>query len=204
MRFGETQLTHWMELVRTHDDAIEAFWPSQIKSKSWIADKLEFQTYMDLPHSCVIFGCWYGVLADMLRIPVTVCVDKERKYLDWCEKNYPVWQGCLSDYDYNTHLDGSNNPPDLVINTITEHISQEVYDKWFEKIPEGTYYIIQGNNDYSHKDHVRACEDLNMFASINKMDHNFNYLDEVTYEGPWNMKEDKPTYYKRFMGIGKK
>ena len=79
MKFNETQLTHWMELVREHDDAIEAFWPSQIRSKSWIAEKLEFQTHMDLPHSCVIFGCWYGVLADMLRIPVTVCVDKERK-----------------------------------------------------------------------------------------------------------------------------
>ena len=164
MKFGEKQLTHWMELVRTHDDAIEAFWPSQIKSKSWIADKLEFQTYMDLPHSCVIFGCWYGVLADMLKIPVTVCVDKEAKYLEWCAKSYPVWQGCLSDYDYNIHLDGSNSPPDVVINTITEHISQEVYDKWFEKIPEGTYYIIQGNNDYSHKDQVRAFEDLNMFS----------------------------------------
>ena len=52
--------------------------------------------------------------------------------------------------------------------------------------------------------HVRACEDLNMFATINQMNHNFHYLDEVKYEGPWNMKEDKPTYYKRFMGIGKK
>ena len=34
MRFGEKQLTRWMELVRTYDDGIEAFWPSQIKSKT--------------------------------------------------------------------------------------------------------------------------------------------------------------------------
>ena len=197
MNYNKHQLIHWMDLVRTHPDALECFWPSQIHSKAWITEKLEFQTNIDLPHSAVIFGSWYGVLADMLRIRDTICVDKEAKYLEWCAKNYPVWQGCISEFNYEYD-------PDVVINTITEHISQEVYDKWFEKIPEGTYYIIQGNNDYSHKDHVRACEDLNMFASINKMDHNFNYLDEITYEGPWDMENDKPTYYKRFMGIGKK
>jgi len=197
MKFNEEQLTHWMQLVRTYPDALEAFWPSQVKSKSWIANTLEFQTIIDLPMSAVIFGSWYGVLADMLRIPKTICVDKEAKYLEWCAKKYPIWQGCLSNFDYEF-------TPDVVINTITEHISQDVYDKWFDKIPEGTYFIIQGNNDFSHKDHIRACEDLNMFATINKMTHNFNLLDEIKYEGPWNMEKDEPTYFKRFMGIGKK
>ena len=192
MRFGEKQLTRWMELVRTYDDGIEAFWPSQIKSKTWICNELEFKEHF---RSCVIFGSWYGVLADMLRIRDTICVDKEAKYLEWCAKNYPVWQGCISEFNYEYD-------PDVVINTITEHVSQEVYDKWFEKIPVGAYYVIQGNNDFSHKDHVRACEDLNMFASINHMDHGFDVLEEIEYEGPWNMKEDKPTYFKRFMGIG--
>ena len=62
MKFNEEQLTHWMQLVRTYPDALEAFWPSQVKSKSWIANTLEFQTIIDLPMSAVIFGSWYGVL----------------------------------------------------------------------------------------------------------------------------------------------
>ena len=194
MTFGEKQLTRWMELVRTTDDGIEAFWPSQIKSKTWICNELEFKEHF---RTCVIFGCWYGVLADMLNFPEIVCVDKEQKYLDWCADKHLVWQGCISDYRYKY-------VPDVVINTITEHVSQEVYDKWFDNIPIGSTYVIQGNNDFNHKDHVRACEDLNMFASINRMDHGFDFLEEIEYEGPWNMKEDKPTYFKRFMGIGRK
>tara|TARA_B100000927_G_scaffold108135_1_gene87432 strand:+ start:7295 stop:7870 length:576 start_codon:yes stop_codon:yes gene_type:complete len=189
MTFNEEQLTHWMQLVRSTQDGIEAFWPSQIKSKVWIANN------MPEAKSCVIFGCWYGVLADILQIENTICVDIKAEYLEWCAKKYPVAQNCLSEYRYD-------DVPDVVINTITEHISQEVYDKWFDNIPVGTYYVIQGNNDFGHKDHIRACKDLNMFASINRMNHNFDFLDEITYEGPWNMEEDKPTYFKRFMGIG--
>ena len=45
MNFGEKQLTRWMELVRTTDDGIEAFWPSQIKSKTWICNELEFKEH---------------------------------------------------------------------------------------------------------------------------------------------------------------
>ena len=41
-----------------------------------------------------------------------------------------------------------------------------------------------------------------MFASINHMDHGFDVLEEIEYEGPWNMEKDQPTYFKRFMGIG--
>ena len=73
MTFGEKQLTRWMELVRTTDDGIEAFWPSQIKSKTWICNELEFKEHF---RTCVIFGSWYGVLADMLNFPEIVCVDK--------------------------------------------------------------------------------------------------------------------------------
>ena len=76
MNYNKHQLIHWMDLVRTHPDALECFWPSQIHSKAWITEKLEFQTNIDLPHSAVIFGSWYGVLADMLRIRDTICVDK--------------------------------------------------------------------------------------------------------------------------------
>ena len=196
MNFNHRQLEHWMELIRTHPDGLECFWPSQIKSKAWIADTLEFNTRMPQPFSCVIFGGWYGVLADMLRIEDTKIVDLEEKHLEWCSQKYATWGGCMSEYTY-TH------DPDLVINTVTEHVSQSVYDKWFDNIPEGTYYIIQGNNDFKERDHIRASVNLNTFAVKNNLTNHI-MLEEQPYEGPWDFENGKPNYLKRFMGIGRK
>ena len=194
--FNKHQLAHWMELVRTYDDGIEAFWPSQINAKAWIADSLEFNLYMPQCHSAVIFGAWYGVLADMLRIQDTICVDKEAKYLEWCAQKYDVWQGCMSKFEYEYD-------PDVVINTVTEHISQEVYEEWFRKIPKETFYILQGNNDTTVEDHVRPFTDLGDFIQKNACS-NYVYSDSRPYEGSWNEKEDKPNYFDRYMIIGKK
>jgi len=199
MNFNHRQLERWMELIRTHPDGLACFWPSQIRSKAWIVDTLEFNTLIPEPFSCIIFGGWYGVLADMLRIKRggQICiVDLEEKYLEWCSQKYITWNGCMSEYTY-THK------PDLVINTSTEHVSQEVYDKWFDNIPEGTYYIIQGNNDFKEKDHIRASVDLDTFAVKNRLT-NYIMLEEQPYDGPWDFENDKPNYFKRFMGIGKK
>ena len=197
MYFNHRQLEDWMELIRTHPDGIDCFWPSQIKAKAWIADTLAFNTRIPQPFSCIIFGGWYGVLADMLRIEDTTIVELEEKYLEWCSQKYITWNGCMSKYTY-TH------DPDIVINTVTEHVSQRVYDKWFDNIPEGTHYIIQGNNDFKEKDHIRASVDLKTFAVKNRLPTNYIMLEEQLYEGPWDFENGKPNYFKRFMGIGKK
>tara|TARA_B110001454_G_scaffold217770_1_gene243904 strand:- start:1012 stop:1599 length:588 start_codon:yes stop_codon:yes gene_type:complete len=195
MNFNHIQLERWMQLIRTHPDGVECFWPSQIKAKSWLAEEVDY--LIPQPSSCVIFGAWYGVLADMLQIEDTTVVELEQKCLNWCGERYNTWFGCMSEYQYE-------NTPEIVINTVTEHVSQEVYDTWFDNIPKGTHYIIQGNNDFSLKDHVRATKDLDTFALRNNLDTNYIMLDEQAYEGPWDFENDKPNYLKRFMGIGKK
>ena len=194
--FNYRQLVDWMELVREHPDAVNCFWPSQIHSKRWLVEQVEYQHYFPMPFSCVIFGSWYGILADMLSIEDTTCVDTDNRFLEWCGKKYDTWHGCMSKYEYDVR-------PDLVLNTVTEHVNQEIYDEWFKNIPEGTFYIIQGNNDFQEKDHIRACEDLGEFILKNSgQDHMF--CEEIQYEGPWNEELDEPTVYKRFMIIGKK
>ena len=102
----------------------------------------------------------------------------------------------MSNYQYDY-------TPDIVINTVTEHVSQKVYDEWFDNIPKGTHYIIQGNDDFSLKDHVRATKDLDTFVLKNRLT-NYIMLNEQPYEGPWDYENGKPNYLKRFMGIGKK
>ena len=93
--FNYRQLEDWMELVREYPDAINCFWPSQIKSKRWLVEQVEYQQYFPMPFSCVIFGSWYGILADMLSIEDTTCVDTDNRFLEWCGKKYDTWHGCM-------------------------------------------------------------------------------------------------------------
>jgi hypothetical protein len=100
----------------------------------------------------------------------------------------------MEEFKYETRVD-------LVINTVTEHLTQEIYDKWYDNIPKGTYFVIQGNNDYKEPDHVRAVQTLDEFNRINRVENTL-HSDSIQYEGPWNHDENKPTYYERYMTIG--
>ena len=65
-KFDEDQLTYWMQGIRENPDMINAFWPSQIKSKIWLTDWVK--SYLPSAKKIIIFGAWYGVLADLLDI----------------------------------------------------------------------------------------------------------------------------------------
>ena len=83
-----------------------------------------------------------------------------------------------------------NELPGLIINTSTEHISQETYDIWFSKLPTMVPIILQGNNFFSCNEHIRCSQDLEQF----KKD---NYLDSFIFEGTLDCNE-----FNRYMTIG--
>ena len=196
LKFDENQLLDWTQGIRENPDMLNAFWPSQIKSKIWLSDWVK--QYLPSATKIVIFGAWYGVLADILQLrlksPRILCNDIDRNAVDWCSRKYPTYYGKMENFIYETRVD-------LVINTVTEHLTQEIYDKWYDNIPKGTYFVIQGNNDFNEPDHVRACKSLEMFHKINNV-QNVLHSESLTYEGPWNMEKNKPTYYERYMTIG--
>ena len=196
LQFDENQLLDWTQGIRENSDMINAFWPSQIKSKVWLTDWVK--EYLPSAKKIVIFGAWYGVLADMLMLrlknPQIVCNDIDKDAIQWCNRKYPTHSGRMEKFTYETRVD-------LVINTVTEHLTQEVYDEWYNNIPKGTYFVIQGNNDVDEPDHVRAFKGLDMFNIINNV-QNTLHTDSIIYEGPWNTVENKPTYYERYMTIG--
>ena len=196
LQFDEHQLLDWTQGIRENPDMINAFWPSQIKSKIWLSDWVK--QYLPSATKIVIFGAWYGVLADILQLrlksPRILCNDIDRNAVDWCSRKYPTYYGKMENFVYETRVD-------LVINTVTEHLTQEIYDKWYDNIPKGTYFVIQGNNDILEPDHVRACRSLDMFNKINNV-QNMLHSDSIIYEGPWNHEKNKPTYYERYMTIG--
>ena len=196
LKFDENQLLDWTQGIRENPDMLNAFWPSQVRSKLWLADWVV--SYLPSATKIVIFGAWYGVLADILQLrlksPQILCNDIDKDAILWCCRKYPTHLGKMESFTYETRVD-------LVINTVTEHLTQEIYDKWYDNIPKGTYFVIQGNNDYKEPDHVRAVQTLDEFNKINRVD-NILHTDSIQYEGPWDTVENRPTYYNRYMTIG--
>ena len=195
-KFDEAQLIDWTKGIRENPDMLNAFWPSQIRSKVWLSDWVK--SYLPSAKKIVIFGAWYGVLADILELklkePKILCNDIDKDAMLWCARRHPIHIGRMENFTYETRVD-------LVINTVTEHLTQEEYDKWYDNVPKGTYFVIQGNNDFKEKDHVRACSSLTEFNQINKTENTL-HTGSISYEGPWNEVENRPTYYERYMTIG--
>ena len=138
------------------------------------------------------------MLADLLDIRLNntkiLCNDIDKEAMLWCMRKYHTDNNRMEDFIYETRVD-------LVINTVTEHLTQEIYDKWYDNIPNRTYFIIQGNDDFNEPDHVRATKSLEEFNKINRVE-NILHTDSIVYEGPWNKVDNIPTYHERFMTIG--
>jgi len=59
--------------------------------------------------------------------------------------------------------------PNLVINTSTEHVTQEVYDNWYNAIPAGTLIVIQSNDYFKCDEHIRCSRNLKEFLQQNSV-----------------------------------
>jgi hypothetical protein len=96
----------------------------------------------------------------------------------WCEtvadavnKQYEMddWRFKAVTSDMSTYRYQSDIKPHVIINTSTEHVSQEVYDQWYEGIPDGTLVVAQGNDFFSCSEHVRCSANLPEFELMNKV-----------------------------------
>ncbi len=183
----------WLEYIRNNPDNayrfLENFWDSQIKSKQWLLD------HIDRGDSTIcIFGGWYGILAQFIanKNPYGYIFNTDAD--PSCKKVFDQINAGQNIYHQTWNMqDGIPNSlsPDLVINTSTEHVTQEVYDAWWDSIPDGTKYIVQGNN-LKHPEHVRLADNLEEFLKLNR-------IDSPDYAGMLHCG----TFY-RFMAVGYK
>lgn len=182
----------WMEYIRNNPENAhrfsENFWQSQIDSKNWLLEHID-----EYDSSIVIFGGWYGVLAQFIaeKYPnaqiVTTDLDPD------CEQ---VFDQINNNENIRFRQQNMRNGapvlmryPKLVINTSTEHVDQNTYDAWFHSIPRGTKYIVQGNN-LVNPEHVRLADNLEHFLEINR-------IKEPQYAGML-----KCGHFYRFMAVG--
>lgn len=181
---------------------LDCFWRGQIESKAWLIDKLNDVCDNDPAHNIYIFGGWYGVLATMLfdsaKFPINLIrsididpsceavadqVNKSNEMEKWRFKAFTS-DMCRWEYDH---------PPTMVINTSCEHVDQNTYDLWYEKIPLNTIVVLQGNDFFSCKEHVRCSNTLAEFVSQS------GDFQQTFYVG-----ENDVVEYNRYMLIGMK
>jgi expansin (peptidoglycan-binding protein) len=133
------RVIQWMNVVRNTKGKLqyrilESFWSSQLRSKKWLVQNIK-ENHIDVCGDVFIFGGWFGVLGGLI--------------IDSSEGKSTVYS---IDVDPTTELIGKQLNPDvnfivndmqnfnisknpvLIINTSTEHVTQEVYDKWFSKL----------------------------------------------------------------------
>jgi len=190
---NENRLIQWMNTIRNHSGTIqhrilESFWASQIRSKTWLIKTALENNILNGP--IYIFGGWYGVLGGMIA---DYTIDEKIYSIDVDESTEAI--GTQLNPDINFVIQDMKNfefneLPGLIINTSTEHISQETYDIWFSKLPTMVPIILQGNNFFSCNEHIRCSQDLKQF----KKD---NYLDSFIFEGTLDCNE-----FNRYMTIG--
>ena len=176
----------WMNTIRNLPEnqryrALESFWDTQLASKLWILKTIK-EYKLDVSN-VYIFGGWTGVLSSLLLSDKDLNVKKVYSIdIDpWCK---PIAESmCIYDIRFAAICDDMKSfnmygEPSLVINTSTEHVSQEVYNIWYDTIPANTNVIIQGNNFFSCKEHVRCSKNVDDFMLMNRV-KNLSYSGEL-------------------------
>jgi len=193
----------WMDAIRNsenHYSVLESFWKGQLQSKEWLIDNLRSYIPVDKTKiDVVIHGGWNGVLASLLYnsgMPIDiiksididedckVVADTINKRQEMTDKFFAITSDmCFYEYDIE---------PDIVINTSTEHLTNDKYDLWFEKIPNDCLVVLQNNNYTDIAEHVNCYNTVDDFANNCKLN---TILLTDTLELP---------LYNRFLIIGHK
>jgi|SRR5210317_1369278 hypothetical protein len=174
MEIKPETLSNWIKFIRFHPDLAErfmdCFWESQLVSKSNLLYALERKKHLG---NVYIFGGWYGILTQLLldsynhttKSIFSIDIDPTCEWIinDTIKQdNVFAITHDMASFDYPI-------TPNTVINTCTEHVTQEHYDIWWDKVPKGTLYVLQGNNFWDDPEHIRCAVDINDFKQINKV-----------------------------------
>lgn len=203
MHISLEDVAFWMDAVRNsenHYGVLESFWKGQLRSKEWLIKNLYPFTPVDgRKLNVVIHGGWNGVLASLLfnsgllieRIE-NVDIDNETQgpASDICKRQ--EMEGRFLQVIQDMENYAYTKTPDIVINTSTEHIDQNKYDRWLKNVPKESLVVIQNNNYYAISEHIRCFDTVEDFANHSGLS---TILKKDTLELP---------LYNRFLIIGRK
>ena len=196
MNIDLEHLHYWMCAIRESRDplrTLDAFWKGQINSKLWLIEKLK--PFVNKPVTIDIHGGWVGVLSSMLfqsGIPIkhirSIDIDASCESIASMMNKGEEIQGKFIAITSNMcDIESSAN---VVINTSCEHITQQKYEQWLDRVSADSLLVLQSNN-YHIDEHVRTAESLEEFIQQSAI--------RVLWSG-----ELKLLQYTRWMMIGKK
>jgi len=196
------RVIQWMNVVREEIHSpeqfrvLENFWASQLNSKMWLIEHINEQCLLFPGSHIYIFGGWYGILAQLLiqaipSVKVT-SIDIDPKCAIFGERlKLPDDDIEFITADMQHFTEYSPNTR-LIINTSTEHVSQETFDSWLFNVPQDINVVLQGNNFFDCDEHVRCTNTLPDFIQLNKL-HTIKFTGELDC-----------IQFTRFMMIGRK
>lgn len=189
-------LHYWMLAIRESSDpkrTLDAFWKGQLKSKEWLINNLA--NYVRGISTIDIHGGWVGVLSSMLfqsQIPISsirsIDIDPGCESIAIMMNKKEEIEGKFS--AITGDMCNTESLADIIINTSCEHITQDQYETWLEKLPINSLLVLQSNN-YDILEHLRIAESLEKFTQ------------QCHIDVFWSGELELPLY-KRFMIIGKK
>lgn len=200
MKVDIEDVLFWMDAIRNSHDrykTLESFWKGQVHSKLWLIENLK-AFVEDKPNHIVIHGGWNGVLASLLfnsdiHVESITSVDIDptcKEIANTINKRYEMQGRFTAITDDMASYEYKNNP-DIVINTSSEHVTDEVLDAWKTRIPTNSLIVVQNNNFTALNEHINCVKSLNELSK--KI--NLNNVTEKEYTMPM---------YTRFMVVGYK
>lgn len=190
-----------MAIFDPHSFDPTAFMSGQISSKLWMARNLE--ELCPQPSSRVfVLGGWYCVTnfilrsRDVLPIHEVYSFDADPEATkgalilneNWIYRE--EFKAVTQDVNTLDYL-GWGLPPDIVINTSTEHMEGR---DWFDNIPQGTWVVLQSTNmpDDDHHHGVGSLEELKAKFPLDQVFADTLHVDYETWS------------FDRFMVMGRK
>jgi len=196
MQIDTEHLHHWMQAIRQSPEpmrTMDAFWQGQLKSKEWLITNLRKHIHKFV--TVDIHGGWVGVLASMLfQSDVPILKIRSIDIDPLCEPiaiNMNKIEEMVGKFSAITaDMCSVDSSADVIINTSCEHITQEQFNNWLDKVSHNSLLVLQSNN-YNIPEHVRIADSLEEFK------------DQCNIKVLWAGELELPLY-KRFMLIGHK
>jgi len=196
MQIDLEHLHYWMCAIRNSNDpkrTLDAFWKGQINSKMWLIENI--QPFINEPVSIDIHGGWVGVLASLMfqsNLPIkSICsIDIDPSCQPIATMMNKVEEIQSRFMSVTADMCDIEPTADVIVNTSCEHITQEQYSRWLDKISSNKLLVLQSNN-YLIDEHVRTATSLEEFVDQS----NINVI--------WKGQLELPLYT-RWMLIGKK
>jgi len=206
------------ELIRKYPgrvlDYLNSCNETQWLSKRWLAEELNLYLYKhgkrDGSYIIALLGGWYGLLAHILIEELGVEIKLIESFdMDYMTKKVgKILHGVGSDKGFQP-LDKDiikfrikdvaeinfDDSYDIIINTSTEHMEQEIVNHTIDTAESGTIFIFQSNNFFGLQEHINCSESEEEFNDR----YHWHFDEYVSLTKPWPTSMGD---HERYMSFG--